>query len=303
MGSKLVYVLEHEYSDTNRCFLNLKGKDKSIGYLFSDIAQSKDLDYMVFLASVDILQIEEIIGAACYYDRMEYTQRTCEFSGFIDGCYDSPASIKLKESCKSFEDFLPYGSLDTINAYDSYQSGEYTGNQAANEESKFRTSVLLICKKSELSKVFKNSTSWLVDFTKKQFDSLQLEDTQESANQVLKCIKCLDPNILSIPQDLEIKIKQKMPNQMEYIKHQKNIQFDSKEFIQNLKIVLETNIYTKKEIESKVLLFKSNKANDYFTVLNEFLLPLSLEYPNIITTDLIIKFNELFKDMLRNVLF
>ncbi|KAI1074912.1 hypothetical protein F5B20DRAFT_561598 [Whalleya microplaca] len=126
---KLIYVLEHKYSETNLSLRNLKGRDQIVCQNLQEL--SSEEDFVILLASMDRTKAEE----EGYYDDSEDSTElhrviTC------DGCvvYNS-MEVEVKEIL---------GADPWDRDADSEDEGEFTGNAAVPATYRYHDTVVVI---------------------------------------------------------------------------------------------------------------------------------------------------------------
>ncbi|KAH9987115.1 hypothetical protein F4779DRAFT_611535 [Xylariaceae sp. FL0662B] len=135
-AQKLIYLLEHQYSDTNLSLRNLKGRDKIVCQSLQEL--SSENDFVVLLANMDRTKGDE------------------EFSYY--GVEEDSTELRRVITC---DGHLVYGGMDVDEEEilgtdpwdrdpDSEDEGEFTGNENAPATYRYHNTVVVIAPMHQL---------------------------------------------------------------------------------------------------------------------------------------------------------
>lgn len=156
---KLVYILEHQYTQSSLCLQSLKGRDRALGLRLDDVCSSSNV--FMFLANMErTTSAEEDIG---YEDEdFDDSTRLTNVITPLGLCVAGSIDVELSEILQ--EDPFDRDA-------DSEDEGEFTGNESMPGVLRYHDSVIILVPREKLLRFFddsvgtnSNSTMNLIDF-------------------------------------------------------------------------------------------------------------------------------------------
>ncbi|KAJ4266459.1 hypothetical protein NW762_004443 [Fusarium torreyae] len=145
---KLMYPLDHQYTESSLCLGNMKGRDRAVGHSLNKVCSEAGF-YLLFAHATHVHHVEEGYGyynAAADIDK-HYTM--------LNAVYDPNGNKVASDVSISIKEILGY-STSGESAEVSEDEGNYTGNESASFKFRYHKTVIVLAPKMWLMKYLKN---------------------------------------------------------------------------------------------------------------------------------------------------
>lgn len=170
-NGKLIYPLDHLYTETSLCLENLKGRDRAVAHTLSQICSGAGF-YLLLAHATHVQNGEDGYGA--YYDDSEEDHTT------LSAMYGPNGGKVASDVDINVDEILGYSI--SKEEPDSEDEGEYTGNENAPPTFRYHKTVIVLVPKAQLRHYLNKHSSIYNESPKAENECLAEMVCQDLAN-------------------------------------------------------------------------------------------------------------------------